>query len=94
MWNVAGGWQKLINFNVKFCLNFPKENKERKPCQGARETSDFVYSLHFCLSWSLVLTRCCVPTWVKKTLMRAILMFSQAAGSPPLFQGIHFKYYL
>jgi len=38
LWNIAGGPQKLINFNILFYLYLPKENKERKVCQGARET--------------------------------------------------------
>jgi len=73
LWDISGGTPKLINFILKFNLYLPKENKERKPCQGAKETSldSLSTSLLTSLSWSIVLSRCCVLTWVTKILMRA-----------------------
>jgi len=38
LWNIVG-LQKLINFIITFYLCLPKENKEKKVCQGAKNTS-------------------------------------------------------
>ena len=38
-WNPTDGLQKLNNSILNFYLYLPKENKERKTCQGCRETS-------------------------------------------------------
>jgi len=40
LWNIDGvTMQKIIIFVLKLYLHLPKENKERKLCQGARDFS-------------------------------------------------------
>jgi len=75
---------------MKFYLHRPKETRARKLFPRARETFLDLLSPPVCWSWSFVLIRCGVLTWVRKILMRAFLMFRRAAfgtqmtGSPQL----------
>ena len=74
LWNIAEGPQELFSFTLNFYLYLPKENKQIKLCQIAIDTVLLlIYCLCVCLSWSFVLTRCCVLTWVTNILMWAIL---------------------
>jgi len=64
----------------KYCLILPStstfifpRNKERENYVKEREMRLLTHCLHYCLSWSFVLTRCCVLTWVMKILMRVTL---------------------
>jgi len=41
---MAGGWQKIIDFNLKFYFYLREENKEGKLCEGSRDISlDLLY---------------------------------------------------
>jgi len=72
-WNIAGGPQKFINF---IFLYLPKGSKKKKIRVKERQRLLLTYCLHVCLSWSFVLTRCCVLTWVTKIVMREASAFS------------------
>jgi len=91
----AGGSQKLFIFILKLYFYTAKQ-REKTTSRREREIS-LAYSLRACLSWSFVLTRCCVLTWVIKNLIRLYLMFTRAlfgpraAGSHPLVVGFDFK---
>jgi len=80
MWKIASGPQILFNFTFKFYLHLPKENRERKLCQGEKHFS--TYCLHVCLSLSFVWSWCCVPTWVTKFIMQARFFFEVSLWWP------------
>jgi len=62
-----------INFIFKFYTYLPKEHKERKLCQEARDTSlGLLSSGLFFMEFRLDASRC-VVTWVTKSLMPAVL---------------------
>jgi len=90
LWNITG-LQKLIYFIIMFYLCLPKKNKEKKLCQGAKNTS--LDLLSTCLPVkSFVLTQCCVVTSVMKILIRTMSnvqlgqIFPRAACSLALVQ--------
>jgi len=70
--SMAGQKNWLIlssHLNFIFSMKISRENYAKGP-----EILLLTCCLHaVCLSWSFVLTRCCILTWVTKTLMRAIL---------------------
>ena len=62
LWNIASRQQNFIKFILKF--DFYIQMKSRRLLLND--------CLRICLSWSFVLTRSCVLTWVTKNLMQAI----------------------
>jgi len=74
--NTAGGLQKFIHFSLnilKIYIYLRKECKEKNLCYGVGETFLDLLSVCVYLSWSFLLARCCVLTWVTEILMRATL---------------------
>ena len=73
-WIVEYRWraEKINSFFLNFCLYLQRKVR-RKNYVKERERLLLTYCSHVCLSRSFVLTRCCVPTWATKSLMRAML---------------------
>jgi len=81
LWKIVGGAAKINQFCLKF-LFILQSRIRRKTVIRQRERHFLTYCFRVCFSWSFVLTRCRVLTLVTKILMRAILIFTLASGSP------------
>jgi len=68
LWNIAGEPQVILlkNLTLVFLRKTTRENFKDQEML-------LTYGLRVCWSWSFILTRCCVLTWVTKLLMRDLL---------------------